>query len=190
MKIPTGIIAITTLAVLAAVITTLAMSTFIAQAQEERGAVPNLQLSSTSPGELTIQWDTPIPAPADYRLIWAEESLDFLSYSASNEANRGSEYPAAQDTSITLTDLTKGSTFKIQIRTRYESGGGNDFYKLYATAKPNEDDNRHPRWAIDNSGVTKDSDAIPPDWNAMRSGDIMTNTIVLPQFRIYAGVAE
>ena len=50
MKIPSGIIAITTLAVLAAVITTLAMGTFNAQAQEERGAVPNLADQQHQPG--------------------------------------------------------------------------------------------------------------------------------------------
>ena len=124
-RIPSGIIAITTLAVLAAVITALALGSFTAQAQSQ-GALPNLQVSSASPGELTITWDSPNPVPADYRLRWAEESLDFLSYSAPNEANRGSEYPEPQDTSITLTDLSKGSTFKIQIRTRYETGGDND----------------------------------------------------------------
>ena len=98
-RIPSRILAITTLAVLAAAITALALGSFTAQAQNDRGAVPNLQLSSASPGELTITWDSPNPVPADYRLRWAEESLDFLSYSAPNEANRGSEYPEPQDTS-------------------------------------------------------------------------------------------
>ena len=125
MKIRSSIIAITTLAVIATVITALTLGSFTAQAQSQ-GAVPNLQTSSTSPGELTITWDSPNPIPADYRLRWAEESLDFLSYSAPNEANRGSEYPEPQDTSITLTGLSKGSTFKVQIRTRYETGGDND----------------------------------------------------------------
>ena len=125
MKIRLRILAITTLAVVATVITALAFSSFTAQAQSQ-GAVPNLQVSSASPGELTITWDSPNPVPADYRLRWAEESLDFLSYSVPNEANRGSEYPHSQDTSITLTGLSKGSSFKVQIRTRYETGGDND----------------------------------------------------------------
>ena len=102
MKIRSSIIAITTLAVIATVITALTLGSFTAQAQSQ-GAVPNLQISSTSPAELTITWDSPNPIPADYRLRWAEASLDFLSYSASNEANRGSEYPHSQDTSMTLT---------------------------------------------------------------------------------------
>ena len=124
-RIPSRILAITTLAVVATVITALAFSSFTAQAQSQ-GAVPNLQTSSTSPGELTITWNSPNPVPADYRLRWAEESMDFLSYSAPNEANRGSEYPEPQDTSMTLTGLSKGSTFKVQIRTRYETGGDNN----------------------------------------------------------------
>ena len=52
-RIPSRILAITTLAVLAAVITALALGSFTAQAQSQ-GAVPNLQLSSASPSELTI----------------------------------------------------------------------------------------------------------------------------------------
>ncbi len=126
MKIPANIVATATLTVLAIVIATLAIGGFTAEAQNQRGTINNLSLTTISPGELTITWDTPNPVPSDYRLRWAEESLDFLSHSAPNEANRGSEYPEAQDTSITLTDLTKGSTFKVQIRTRYTNGGDND----------------------------------------------------------------
>ena len=88
--------------------------------------MPNLRLSSASPGELTISWDAPDPAPSDYRVIWAKQDLGFLSYSAANEANRGNEYPGGAETTITLTGLTKGATFKVQARTRYTSGGDNN----------------------------------------------------------------
>ena len=97
-----------------------------AQAQSGSGAVPNLRLSSASPGQLTITWDAPDPAPSDYRVIWAKQGLDFLSYKATNEANRGNEYPSGDETSITLTGLAKGATFKVQSRARYTSGGDND----------------------------------------------------------------
>ena len=50
MRIQSGIIAIATLAVLAAVITTLALSSFTAEAQGTRGAIANLQLTSTTAG--------------------------------------------------------------------------------------------------------------------------------------------
>ena len=107
------------IAVLLAVTTALILIGTTTQAQASNGAVPNLQLSSASPGELTITWDTPDPTPSDYRVIWAEQSLDFLSYSRPNEANRGNEYPSGDETSITLTGLTKGQTFKVQARARY-----------------------------------------------------------------------
>ena len=51
MRMRSGIIAIATLAVLAAVITTLTLSSFTAEAQGNSGAVANLQLNSTSAGD-------------------------------------------------------------------------------------------------------------------------------------------
>ena len=117
-----------TLGVLAAlaVIAALLLGGLVALAQSDRGAVPNLRLSSAGPGELTISWDAPDPAPSDYRVIWAEQSLDFLSYKNSNEANRGNEYPSGDETSITHTGLIKGETFKVMARARYASGGRNN----------------------------------------------------------------
>ena len=97
-----------------------------AQAQNDEGVVSNLHLSSDSPGELTISWDRPSPAPDDYRIVWAREDLDFPSWRAANEANRGNEYPGGDRTSITLTGLTKGAVFKVMVRARYASGGDND----------------------------------------------------------------
>ena len=97
-----------------------------AQAQNDQGALPNLRLSSASPGTLTISWDAPDPAPSDYRVIWAREDLGFLSYKNSNEANRGNEHPRGSARSITLTGLTGGEIFKVRARTRYTSGGNNN----------------------------------------------------------------
>ena len=75
-----------------------------------------------------------------------------------------------------------------------EGGGGTNFYKLYVTTKHGEDDNRHPNWPIDNAGITKDDDATPipgfSGWDGMRKDDTMGGTPVLPQIRVYAGVAE
>ena len=112
------------IAALLAVITALTLISTIAQAQS--GSVPNLLLSSASPGELTIAWDAPDPAPSDYRIVWAKQDLDFPSYKASNEANRGNEYPGGDETSITLTGLDGGETFNARARARYTSGGQND----------------------------------------------------------------
>ena len=113
------------IAALLAVTTALILISTTAQAQSQ-GEVPNLQLSSASPGVLTITWDTPDPAPSDYRVIWAKQDLGFPSYKDANEANRGNEYPGGTETSITLTGLAKGETFKARMRARYTSGGQNN----------------------------------------------------------------
>ena len=75
---------------------------------------------------LTVTWDTPDPTPSDYRLVWAEQSLGYPSYKNANEADRGNEYPGGSATSITLTGLTKGETFKVRVRSRHTSGGNNN----------------------------------------------------------------
>ena len=61
MKIRSGIIALAPLAVLAAVITPLALSSFTAEAQGNPGAIANLQLTSTTAGTLTVSWDAASP---------------------------------------------------------------------------------------------------------------------------------
>ena len=80
------------------------------------------------------------------------------------------------------------STFYFIVFT--EGGGASASYKLYATAKTNEDDNRDPRWTINDAGRSKDSDAANAAWASARSGDIPAGVVVMPQIRIYAGVAE
>ena len=132
------------------VMAALLLGGLVAQAQSDRGAVPNLRLSSASPGELTISWDAPDPAPSDYRVIWAKQDLGFLSYRLSNEANRGNEYPGGNATSITLTGLTKGETFKVLVRARYTSGGNNGGpwsgpWTATATARVQEDPPPEPQ---------------------------------------------
>ena len=118
MKIPSGIIAIATLAVLAAVITTLALSSFTAEAQGDPGAVANLQLSSTSAGELTVSWDAASPTPTDYRVDWAKSTEDYKSW----KVDDGHVYPAETDTTTTITDLGHDTEYKIRIRARYYRG--------------------------------------------------------------------
>ena len=43
-----------------------------------------------------------------------------------NEALRGNEYPDGATTSVTLTGLTEGATYKVKARTRYSSGRANN----------------------------------------------------------------
>ena len=64
-------------------------------AQAQSGTLPTPELSSTSPGQLTISWDAPDPAPSDYRIVWAKQDLGFPSYKNANEANRGMNTRAA-----------------------------------------------------------------------------------------------
>ena len=92
------------------------------QADSVPGEVTNLRLSSDTPGALTITWDAPSDAPADYRIAWARADLSWLSWDASNETHRGSSYPNGADTSLTLTGLTGGETYKVRMRSRYNPG--------------------------------------------------------------------
>ena len=94
----------------------------VAQAQEAEGAISGLTLSSDSPGTLTVSWDTPSPAPSDYRLRWAPAESDYLSWKDDNETDRGNEYPAGDATSLTLSGLTEETEYKVQVRARYNDG--------------------------------------------------------------------
>ena len=91
----------------------------VVQAQAERGAIPSLNLASNAPGQIIITWETPDPAPTDYRIRWAPTSENFLSYRDDNEAQRGNLYPLGGVTTLTLDNLTPGDSYKVQMRSRY-----------------------------------------------------------------------
>ena len=91
-------------------------------AQSQSGAIDNLQLTSSSPGEIQVTWDRPSPAPSDYRVSWAPVGQDYLSWRASNETLRGNEYPSGNATSLRLTGLREGTEFKVKMRSRYNPG--------------------------------------------------------------------
>ena len=90
-----------------------------ADAQAEAGAIPSLTLVSNEPGQLVITWETPNPAPTDYRIRWANASMGFPSYNAPNEPERGNVHPAGDANTLTLDNLTPGENYKVQIRARY-----------------------------------------------------------------------
>ena len=90
-----------------------------AQGQAERGAIPSLTLDSSEPGQLVITWETPDPAPTDYRIRWANTDLGWPSWSGTNETERANEYPLGGVTSLTLNNLTPGNSYKVQMRSRY-----------------------------------------------------------------------
>ena len=123
-RIPSGIIAITTLAVLAAVIATLTLGSFTAQAQEPAGSINNQMVSSPDPGQLVVTWDSPTQTPTDYRVRWAPANQEYLSYSVENTSERGSAYPEA--TTLTVDNLPAGTEYKLQVRARYYEGQHQD----------------------------------------------------------------
>ena len=90
-----------------------------AQAQDEHGAIPSMALASGEPGQLVITWEAPSPAPTDYRIRWANTDLGWLSWSGTNETERANEYPLGDVTTLTLSGLTPGDDYKVQIRSRY-----------------------------------------------------------------------
>lgn len=96
-----------------------------------RGTMGNPAVVSDAAGELTLSWEMPDPIPVDYRIVWAEESRGWLSWTATNEADRGNEYPAAvvdgaPTVSMTITGLTPGDTYKIRARARYTHDGARE----------------------------------------------------------------
>ena len=118
MRIQSSIIAITTLAVLAAVITALALSSFTAEAQGNSGAIANLQLTSTTAGTLTVSWDAASPTPTDYRIDWAKSGEDYKSW----KVDEGHKYPDPSATTATIADLDHDTEYKIRMRARYYRG--------------------------------------------------------------------
>ena len=90
-----------------------------AHAQASNDSIPSLTLDSHQPGQLVITWQAPASAPTDYRVSWANADLNWLSWKDANEPQRANEYPLADVTTITLSDLTPGDTYKVQMRSRY-----------------------------------------------------------------------
>ncbi len=95
-----------------------------ASAQDDRGAVSNLRLSSPNEGELLIEWDPPSETPADYRVVWAPSDENYPSYKDDNTDIKGNAYPTA--VSYTVSGLAPGAEYKAQVRARFSSGGKND----------------------------------------------------------------
>ena len=90
----------------------------VAQAQDADGAVNGLTLSSDSPSELTVSWDTPSPGPTDYRIDWAKSGESYQSY----KVDEGHVYPAGSITTVTITGLEAGADYQVRLRARYHDG--------------------------------------------------------------------
>ena len=94
----------------------------VAQAHAADGTMTGVTLTSGSPGSLVVSWNTPSPAPTDYRLRWVPVESDHLSWKDDNETDRGNAYPAGDATALTLSGLSEGTEFKLQARARYHKG--------------------------------------------------------------------
>ena len=90
----------------------------IVQAQDADGAITGLTLASDSPGELTVSWDMPSPAPTDHRVDWAKSGESYQSY----KVDEGHVYPEGSVTTVTITDLEAGTEYKVRMRARYNQG--------------------------------------------------------------------
>ena len=85
-------------------------------AQGQSSAVQNVELTSSTPGELQITWTVPDPTPSDYRLMWAPEGEGWPSWKDANDDRKGNNYPTGNLSSHTLTDLPHGATYKVKMR--------------------------------------------------------------------------
>ena len=65
-----------------------------AHAQGGHGEIPSITLDSNQPGQLVITWETPDPAPTDYRLMWANTNLGFPLIQESQRSRKGQRIPA------------------------------------------------------------------------------------------------
>ena len=109
-------------AILLAVVTIGTFYFSSAQAQDDRGTITGLTLTSDTPGTLTVSWDTASPAPTDYRVDWAKSTEEYQSWTV----DKGHVYPAETATTVTITDLAHDIEYKIRMRARYYKGEHED----------------------------------------------------------------
>ena len=81
--------------------------------EQDPKAISGLVLSSTTPGELVVSWDAPTSEPDDYRVMWAESTGSWPSWSSAD----GNAYPTAGP--YTITGLEAGVSYKVNVRARY-----------------------------------------------------------------------
>ena len=105
---------------IAAIIAALTFHPLFAQSQD--GTIDTFTLSSTTDGEIVLSWETPSPSPSDYRVSYAPNGEDYLSWRDDNEDGRGNTYPDGSATSLTLTGLPNGTLYKVSLRARYRTG--------------------------------------------------------------------
>ena len=87
-----------------------------AAADPAAGEIASWSAVSEAAGEITVRWETPSPAPSDYRLNWGPADQPFPSWRDA----LGNEFP--RDNGLTLSELTPGASYKLRLRARYNAG--------------------------------------------------------------------
>ncbi|WP_419932258.1 cadherin-like beta sandwich domain-containing protein [Candidatus Poriferisodalis sp.] len=86
--------------------------------------IGEVEVSSEAPGELTVSWVPPAEEPHEYRVRWAPQDAEYLSYWQPDEERRGNEWLPGDATSLTLSGLDEGGTYKIMLRARWRDEQG------------------------------------------------------------------
>ena len=98
----------------------------VAGGDEPNPTMGTVSLSSDAPGELTISWEPPAGDPDDYRIRWAKDGSEYLTYRLTRDGDvKGNVYAAGDATSVTVTGLDEGVIYKVQMRARYDATTSN-----------------------------------------------------------------
>ena len=98
----------------------------VAGGDEPNPTMGTVSLSSDAPGELTISWEPPAGDPYDYRIRWAKDGSEYLTYRLTRDGHvKGNLYAAGDATSVTVTGLNEGVIYKVQMRARYDATTSN-----------------------------------------------------------------
>ena len=65
-----------------------------------------------------MSWDAASPTPTDYRVDWAKSDQDYQSW----KVDEGHKYPDPSATTVTITDLSHDTEYKVRMRARYYKG--------------------------------------------------------------------
>ena len=88
----------------------------ISPAQVQTGTITGLTLDSPAAGTLMLEWVAANPYPTDYRVVWAKQNEEFMSWTPGT----GNHYPDTNGDIIA--GLDPGQEYKVKVRVRYYQG--------------------------------------------------------------------
>ena len=80
--------------------------------------IRSVRLQGDPNGAFDVSWTVPTDKPVDYRISWAVNGEDYLSWRDSS----GNEYPVAN--AYTVTGLDVNVCYKVRVRSRYDGSAG------------------------------------------------------------------